>query len=77
MRIQTILNRVEKFKSFVYGEAKFGFTIGDGEPSSPGRVIVGFEREATVALSGLGALETVHDSPGFHPKLSTAAPSGL
>ena len=23
MRIQTILNRVEKFKSFVYGEAEF------------------------------------------------------
>ena len=28
MRIQTILNRVEKFKSFVYGEAQLGGGCG-------------------------------------------------
>ena len=57
MRIQTILNRVEKFKSFVYGEARL--EERDGGPALVVRVLP--RKNGKPSCSGCGRAGPVYD----------------
>jgi transposase len=57
MRIQTILNRVEKFKSFVYGEGRLEERV-DG-PALVVRMVP--RKNSRVFCSGCGRLGPVYD----------------